>query len=278
MKKVFYLGPEGSYSSIVAFKILNQKDYQFISCTSFLEIVTNTINTRDAIGVLPIENSITSDIHENIDFLFKNNLAILREAFLRINLHLLGFPHATVQSITSVYSHPRALAQCSKYIASHKLKIHEVSSTSAAKEMVLEKQDKTAAVIGSKELAIDGKLTILSKHTGNDRFNLTRFVFIAADEKLLHPVVKNKATIIFKVMHTPGSLAKLLNEFAKSNINLTKIESRPIPGTSWEYEFWIDIENVTTDLNIPHILDILKKSTLSYKVIGMYQTGEIFES
>jgi prephenate dehydratase len=276
MKKVFYLGPEGSYSHIAVTHAL-VGDYQYVSCASFLEIVNNTLFTNHALGILPIENSITSDIHENIDYLFKNNFFILQEVFLSIHLHLIGLPTARLSEITTVCSHPRALAQCTKFIAKHSLKIQETTSTAIARDIVVTKQDPHMAAIGSRELLQDA-VQLLAENIGNDSYNLTRFVCIGIDHREYHAAVHNKATIIFKVLHTPGSLAKVLHEFAKTHVNLTKIESRPIPGTKWEYIFWVDLENDETDIDVAEIKTILEKNTVSYTIIGTYQTGKIIES
>lgn len=278
MKHIFYLGPHDSFSHAITKKVFAKQDFQFISCMSFLEIVTNTICLKGSIGVLPIENSITSDIHENIDFVFKNDINIIIEAYLRINLHLVGLPGKKLQEITSVYSHPRAFAQCTQFIKTHHLIMHETTSTAAAKQLILQHSQTNEGAIGSQELAADGKLAVIERNIGNDKYNLTRFVFLSTDQTYAGVIVKNKTTIIFKLPHTPGSLAKILNEFAKAHVNLTKIESRPIPGTSWEYEFWVDIEESSTVLDMTQIVDILRKNALNYKIIGVYQSGKIYES
>lgn len=275
--KIFYLGPEGSYSYIAVKNGIKKESTQFISCKNFSEIVNNTLVDSKSLGVLPIENSITSDIHENIDFIFKNNLYIVYELFLLINLHLIGLKNTHLLNIRKVFSHPRALAQCTKFIAENHLKTDEVSSTASAGNIILEKKDISLGAIGSKELILNPKLKIIKENIGNDKYNMTRFVFISRNQNSFLSDQKNKITIIFKLSHTPGSLAKLLNEFAMANLNLTKIESRPIPGTTWEYMFWVDIEDKNS-LDVQILKNILEKNTISNKIIGVYQKGEIIES
>jgi len=278
MKKVFYLGPEGSYSHSIAKQMFGKRDYELIAQESFGEIINHTTSITHSIGVLPIENSITSDIHENIDHLFTHDMTISQEAFLRINLHLVGLPTATREDITEVYSHERALAQCSKFIAEHNLKAHPSQSTSRGRDIILEKNNKSVAVIGSKILVEKNKLKILQENIGNDKYNMTRFVFVVKDFSDDLQSIKNKASIIFKVPHVSGSLAVLLQEIAKLKLNLTKIESRPIPGTNWEYQFWIDLENITGPLEKKILDTLFKKNTLEYKILGIYPSGKIYES
>ncbi|HSW96742.1 MAG TPA: prephenate dehydratase domain-containing protein [Candidatus Saccharimonadales bacterium] len=278
MKKIFYLGAEDSYSYIISKQVILDKNHILISAKNFSEIVESTIKTKNAIGVLPIENSITSDIHENIDYLFKTDLKILYEAFLRIKLHLIGFKQATIKDIKNVYSHERALAQSSIFIKAHQLTIHEQQSTSESKEKVLQEQDKTNGIIGSAEISNHPQLQTLQTDIGNDPYNMTRFVFVGSTNTELVTGIKNKTSIIFTIPHMPGALAQLLTVIAQAHLNVTKIESRPIPGTNWEYQFWIDIENTNGELLKEQIEQIFIKNTLSYKNIGIYPKGEIFES
>lgn len=277
MKKLFYLGPEDSYSYIVTKQIMLEKEYELVAVESFSEIAENTVKIKNAIGVLPIENSITSDIHENIDYLFKTDVKIFYEAFLRINLQLIGLKDAVMEDIKTVYSHERALAQCSNFIKEHNLATHETQSTAQGKELLLQKHDKTIGIIGSKILAKHPQLKILQENIGNDTYNMTRFVFmIQGNDNFANNA--NKASIIFTVPHMPGALAKLLTELADKHINVTKIESRPIPGTNWEYQFWIDIENPNGAITTEQIANLFDKNTLAYKVAGIYPSGEIFAS
>src|SRR5205085_5788746 len=108
--------------------------YSLVACPNFLEIVNKALIDKTSIGVLPVENSITSNVHENIDYLFKNNLHIVHEAFLKINLHLIGLKETKLTNITTVYSHQKALSQCTSFIKKHSFKIIETSSTAAGKD------------------------------------------------------------------------------------------------------------------------------------------------
>ena len=271
--KVYFLGPVNSYSHLAAKHILPQEE--LISVETFGQIVEKILTDENAVGVLPIENSITSDIHENIDALFRNNhVSIIAETYVKIALHVIGLEEATMQDITEVYSHPRALAQCTNFIKKHHLAVDETTSTSKAKDIIVEKNLKNLAAIGNSLLEEKGKTKILEKNIGNDAINMTRFVFVSEQQTINN--TKNKTSIIFKVPHIPGSLAKILTKLAEIDLNLTKIESRPIPGTSWEYYFWVDVEKQNLDME--KVKQILDTETTEYRVLGTYQKGDVYQS
>lgn len=281
INNVYFLGPKGSYS----YKIIQKVDAarNAVGCTNFAQIVKNVIDDKDSIGVLPIENSITSNVHENMDFLFKENLKVVAEGYLNIRLCLIGLKDARTHDVKKVYSHPQAIAQCKKFILKHNYLISETDSTAAAKDLILDSGDTSNAVIGDSILADDSRLAIINENIGDEKFNITRFIFVASnfgDRNILINLssINNKASIMFTIPHKPGSLAKLLTQFAVSNINLAKIESRPIPATNWEFQFWVDIENEPDrEIDGKILADILKKNTKSYKIIGIYPSGKIYD-
>lgn len=270
--KIFYLGPEGSFSHIIAKHFSNE---ELEPQNSFLEIITKIKSDKDCAGILPVENSSTSDVHENIDYIFNGGLRIIEEQYLKINLHLIGFENQKLENITKVYSHPKALSQCSEFLIKNKLETEFCESTSASREKLLERKIKNEAIIGSLELA-KTPLKIIESHIGNSSFNLTRFVKVVHSDSDFENKEGNKMTILFKVKHEPGSLAQVLSSLAKIGVNLMKIESRPIPDTKWEYQFWMDIE--VDKNNHELIFTTLKNETLDYKLVGLYNRGDIFES
>lgn len=138
MKRITYLGPQNSYSHIAAKKMFPH-GYSFTLCKTFSDIIAVVETDKNAIGILPIENSTTSNIHENIDYVFSNRVHIIAEAYLHIHLHLIGLPQSTVSTIRTVYSHPKALLQCSTFIRQHHFKSLETTSTSEARTIVMKK-------------------------------------------------------------------------------------------------------------------------------------------
>lgn len=276
MKKIYYLGPEGSYSWIVTKQCFSKDN--LVPCGTFSEIIDNVISKPESLGVLPIENSITSNIHENIDYMFIHDLKIIGEAYLKINLHLIGIKGAKINNLEQIYSHPKALSQCSHFIEKQKLIAIEANSTAKAKDIIVAEKNIRKACIGSKELAKNKRLEILKENIGNVKNNMTRFIFISSKPIKKLPKLANKITFIFKLKHKPGTLANILTKLAAVKANLTKIESRPIPETNWEYDFWVDIDLSQAKANSEKIIEIITANSLDHKIMGIYQKGAVYES
>lgn len=273
---IYYLGPEKSYSHILAKQAFSGSLYKLTALPTAQDVVEKAKIEVDCIGVLPIENSITSSVHEHFDLTFDGDIHIIGEANLEVKLHLIGLEGSEMQAITGVHSHPKALAQCSNFITEHNLSTKPHNSTSSALEHIITIKDGSQAVIGSKELEIEGKTKLLQASIGNQAYNLTRFIFLS-QEKNSESSENNKMSLTFKVKHEPGSLAKVLTRLAEiEKTNLTKIESRPIPGMTWEYNFWVDIE-VGND-RISQVLSTVKEETLEHNILGIYKIGQTYSS
>ncbi|MDQ6984978.1 MAG: prephenate dehydratase domain-containing protein [Candidatus Dojkabacteria bacterium] len=271
MKTVYYLGPKQSYSGIISSKCFDSNDYNLEPSDNFNEIVKRCITNSNTIGVLPIENSITSTVHVNIDFMFKKELRIVGEANMDIVLNLIVLEGAEIKDIKEVYSHPKAIAQCSEMINERGYGVNESKSTAAGAEDILKLKDKTKACIGSAELAKKKGLKILIENIGNYSNNVTRFIFVSNNVFEVEESAKDykKISVIYRVSHSAGSLANLLTSIGGIGISLTKIESRPIPDTNWEYAFWIDmLVDSSTEIGLKTILD---KCTIEYSIIGRYR-------
>ena len=268
---IYYLGPAGSFSEVV---VRNQfaKENIFIPLQSFPEIVNKVEQDENGTGALVIENSISSSVHVSVDLIYKSNIYILGEAYMKMKMDLMGIANSSLKSITNVYSHVQALSQCSKYLQREKYKSHEMQSTSEAAEFVKNSNDISKAAIGSKYLADLMDLKIIQSDIANEKYNLSRWIFVGKSKKLLSNKI-NKVTYIFKVKHEQGSLVKVLKRISEEKGNLTKIESRPLPGTDWEYGFWIDIEMPENNQNIFDTL--MEKETLECRVVGQYEKGTL---
>ena len=273
MKKISILGPEGSFSYILALKIKERLNSEIILSDNFNDIISSI---GDNYGLLPIENSTTSNVHENIDSLFNSRLYILGEAFLSIKLNLIGLKNSKLTDIDKVYSHPKALSQASKFLIEKNLKTEFVSSTSKGQEIVLCENIKNIAAIGSSHLIDKENLKILESNIQNNKINKTRFLIVSKQEDLSEKQGSLKASIIFKLSHQPGSLVRILNYFSENNLNLTKIESRPIPNTEWEYSFWVDF--ILDSRKIKKVLDEMKDKVVSMQLLGVYPNLGTFDS
>jgi len=268
---MYYLGPPGSYSEIIAKKMFATDKYTLIPVDGFDDIVERVCH--DGRGILGIENSISSSVHESIDALFQSEVYIIAEASMKIKLYLGGMEHASLTHITDVFSHSQALAQCSTFIKKNNLKIHKTSSTAAAIDKVLSAHDVSYGAIGGNSSIKEKGLSIIAENIGNSKHNMTRWVIISQNPKPLFPSI-NKATYLFRIKHKPGSLVAVLKSIADVKGNMTKIESRPVPGSDWEYAFWIDVEIPKGSL---HAIDTaIAKESLTYRRIGAYQKGRLY--
>jgi prephenate dehydratase len=280
MKKIYYLGPKGSFNDILITKIFaNSPENELVMCNSFPEVVEKVKSDKGSIGALGIENSISSDVHENMDIMFKERLCIIGEAGIKITMNLIGLKGAVLADIKEIYTHPQAILQCSNFLKDHSIAAIKVDSTAAGKAYILEKQEKNLGAIGSSALANgDDKVEIIESNIANIKHNMTRFIFISTDSQTVPELGENanKLTYVFQLKHEPGSLAKVLTELAKEKVNLTKIQSRPIPGTDWEYNFWVDMEIPYT--TIDKVNQILQQHTLDYHLLGAYEKGKVYES
>jgi prephenate dehydratase len=227
--------------------------------------------SKASIAIVPIENSITSSIHANVDMLFEGNFTITNEIFLQINLGLFAQTGLQLTDITEVYSHPQALAQAAKVTKLHGWSTHETSSTSAALNQII--KSKSAAALLPISTNVSG-IECLLKEVQDTEENQTRFITVANNPLNLEQ--GTKASLLIEITHEVGSLEKLLADFAKHKINLSKIESRPIPGKNWSYRFWIDVT-----LPEPARFEELNKQLSEYssietfKIIGIYTPGKV---
>jgi prephenate dehydratase len=266
--KIYYLGPAGSFSEIVVRNRFKKED-SFIPLQSFSEIVKKTEEDVNSIGALVIENSISSSVHVSVDLMYKSNVSIIGETFMKMQMDIIGLPGANLKTVTDVYSHVQALSQCSNYIQ-NKFTAHEMQSTSEAAEFIKNSKDNTKGAIGSKYLADKLNLKILDTNIANEKHNLSRWIFVKKSMESLSKEI-NKVTYIFKVKHEPGSLVKVLQRISDEKGNVTKIESRPLPGTDWEYGFWIDVEIPENSVDV--FRKIMDEETIEYRVVGIYAKG-----
>jgi chorismate mutase/prephenate dehydratase len=275
-KKIVYQGIEGSYSYLVGIKYFGSKNI-FIGVNNFKEIFKNVEERKADFGVVPIENSIAGSVYENFDNLNKFKVKVIGECYLEIEHHLLGIKaklpfNLRIKFIKKIYSHPKALEQCNKFLDKYPY-IEKIaySDTASAAKLISELNDITIACIANKECAKIYNLEILRENIQDNRNNLTRFLIISS--KQINIPHTNKASLIFTLPHIPGSLYNALKIFAEFKINLTKIESRPIPEKPFEYFFFVDFI-FSKDVNLNYVLKEFKKKVNRIKILGIYESGE----
>jgi prephenate dehydratase len=280
MAKLLFLGPEGSFSHILAKQLLSDQSWNFElqACETFSEIAARLEDSSEDRGLLVIENSITSDVHEAVDLFFAKKLWIEAEAQLRITMNLVGLEQAKLEDIRTVSSKLPAIAQCSEFIASRSLKATFTDSTSQALMNIIASGDCTAAAIGAKALIEEYPGTkILAENVGNQINNLTRFVLVRNREnETTFAKNSNKLTLIVELPHVTGALARYLSILADVQANLTRIESRPVPGTDWEYQFWIDLE--VPEGKLESVIAQARTFASNFQLLGVYAKGKVFKS
>ncbi|HTK03492.1 MAG TPA: prephenate dehydratase domain-containing protein [Alphaproteobacteria bacterium] len=266
-RNVYFLGPEGSYSDLASKKMFPYSSR--VPVDNFQEI-TKMVAGGDAIGVLPVENSTTTTVYENLARLYERNLVIVGEFSLKIVLNLVGVEGCKLTEITQVLSHPKALEQCSEIINTHGMEAIPVDSTSAAMQQIVNLKRTDMAAIGSMEGAQEFGLGIIAENIGNFKDNQTRFVAVRK-RKSVEEFDTDKATkvsLILKIKDEPGSLHKITGEIFHAGGNLKYIQSRPIPENLGSYLFLVDI----TGKDLSAVVRAVEESAQETFILGAYGT------
>jgi len=227
-------------------------------------------------AVIPMENTLAGSVHENYDHLLHFDVRIAAETNLRIVHNLIAYPGVHFTDIRKVYSHPVALNQCLKFFARHR-KLHRFPfyDTAGSVKMVMEQRAPDGAAIASSVAAGIYGGTILKRSIEDDRRNFTRFLLLYASKKLppARPAKEWKTSLVFTTRNTPGALFRGLAAFALRDLNLTKIESRPLHGKPWEYLFYVDFLGRESEPRVKNALRHLAEIADFMRVLGSYPPG-----
>jgi prephenate dehydratase len=219
-------------------------------------------------ALAPIENSLAGSIHQNYDLLLRHDLHIVGEYFLRVQHCLIANPGVKMEDVKKAISHPQALGQCAGYLRSHGIKAEQVYDTAGSVKMLKESGAMDVAAIASRRAAEIYGMQILQEGIEDNPENYTRFLVI--QRELIIPAGESKTSIVFTLKNVPGSLFKAMSVFALRDIDLTKIESRPLQGKPWEYLFYIDFIGSIHDEASKRALDHLEEYALMLRVLGSY--------
>ncbi len=247
-----------------------------MECSSFRELAVSVAKSNVDVGVMAIENTIAGTILTNYSLLSEYNLKIVGEVYMPIQHHLMAYPGQNIEEIKEIYSHPMAILQCELFIDAHPyIKISEYSDTAAAAKYVSICKKKGLAAIASENAAKEYGLEIISKNIQTITSNFTRFFIIKNCYKQENDYF-NKASLIFKISHTIGSLSQILSLISSLGINMTKIQSIPIIQRPWEYSFYVDI----IFNNIKYYENMKKKiqkipCLYQLSIMGEYKNGRI---
>lgn len=274
MKKIAYQGIAGAFSHITA-QMLFGIENDFVGKGRFKEIFEDVTAGRADYGVIPIENTLAGSVYENYDLLQEYPVHVTAEEKTRIEHHLLVLPGTKVESLKRVFSHAKALEQCEDFFAQYP-HIEEViyGDTAGAAKHVAEVKDRSFGAIASREAAELYGLEILQTNIEDNPHNWTRFFVISKLPD--YPADSNKASVMFSVSHKPGSLFRALKIIAENNLNMSKLQSRPIEGKPFEYFFYVDVEFEGMPMEkARNILEMLQSETHFLKILGFYKKDNL---
>jgi len=263
---VAFQGEAGAYSEQAVFGYFGS--VETVPCESFDVVFDSVISGECESGLIPIENSLAGSIHQNYDLLLRHDLHIVGEYLLRVQHCLIGFPDVKKSDIKKAISHPQALGQCAAYLRNLGIKPEIVYDTAGSVKMLKASGERTTAAIASRRAAELYEMQIIEEGIEDNEENYTRFLAIQRESVL--PTGEAKTSIVFTLKNMPGALFKALSVFALRDIDLTKIESRPLQGKPWEYLFYIDFIGSTSDEVSKRALDHLGEYAMTLRVLGSY--------
>jgi len=275
LKRVSFQGIEGAYSELAGRKYFAPYlDHTLFTGAATLEQVVNAVEDGDAdYGLVPVENTTAGSINEVYDLLSVAQVAIVGEEVLRVEHCLLAMEEMPLGQLRQVYSHPQALAECMRFLSKlPNCQALPYADTAMAVKKVKEENDTGLAAIGSEEAGRLYGLKILRRNIEDQPNNYTRFLVLAKKPSAVDRRIPCKTSLIMATSHEEGSLLRALSLLHEYKINLSKLESRPIPGMPFQYLFYIDFEGNTADPKVAEALEKLRSATTSLKVLGSYPT------
>ncbi len=269
-------GYEGSFHQVAAQKFFG-KNIPVIPCASFRDLIKFASDARQSAGaVMAIENSIAGSILPNYNLLKKSSLKVIGEVYLSISQNLLVNKGIQLTDIKEVHSHPMAILQCLDFLEQYNWKLIETEDTALSAKHLQQHKSKHIAAIASKLAAELFDLDIIGPDIQTQKTNITRFLVLKRADDVTNIEGADKASLYFQTDHSKGVLAKVLTNIAKADINLSKLQSMPIPGSNFNYGFYADLEfDQIKQLNT--VLRSIESLTNSVKLFGVYKKGKLIK-
>jgi prephenate dehydratase len=270
-----FQGERGAFSEEAALKLAGP--HATLVPRPTFEAAFSAIDDRLADYILaPIENSLAGSVHRSFDLLVESDLHIIGEVIIPIVHNLIALPGARINDLAVVESHPVALAQCEQFFIAHpSLKRVAAEDTAGSVRDMMKLGDPKRAAIASRRAAEIYGATILQEHLEDDRENYTRFLLLAPKSLPSdNASVADKLSLVFELQHRPGALYHSLAPFARRNINMMKIESRPIRGKPWQYRFHLDLQASMSDPEVSAAIAELEKLSAQFRILGSYKAAE----
>jgi prephenate dehydratase len=267
-----FQGELGAFSQAAAEKLLGKRAKMY-ACETFKDVFEALRSAAVTHAVVPIENTLHGSVHENYDHLLDYDARICGETSIRISHQLIALPDVRFQNIRRVFSHPVAINQCRKFFDKYRhMQPVPFYDTAGSVKMLREKSPPGAAAIASESAATIYGGRILKRNIEDDRQNFTRFFLLTKQQEIFAPSDRPwKTSLVFATRNIPGALFKAMACFALRDLNLTKIESRPLRGKPWEYLFYLDLLGRDSDPAVRNALANLAETTHFVKVLGSYR-------
>ena len=262
-------GVEGAYSQFACDKMFSYPSIMYFS--GFEDVFKAVDSGLCRYGVLPLENSTAGSVNKVYDLMNKYKFYITHSIKLLIGHALLAPEGTSLSGVKEIFSHEQAISQCSEFIASLGVKVTVCENTAAAAKMVSDSGRTDCAAIGSKDCAELYGLKVLESGIQNTDNNYTRFICISKKPEI-YPGA-NKTSIMMTIPHKPGSLYNIISRFAALGLNMTKLESRPIPGSNFEFMFYFDIDASVYSENLKALLSELENDAEQFSYLGSYTEG-----
>ncbi len=276
MKRIAIQGILGSFHDIAAHEYFDGEQVQIICCATFEQVFENIRRDPTVIGLLAIENTIAGSLLHNYELLRDSGTTIVGEHKLHISHCICCLPDDDWATVSEVHSHPVALMQCRSYLANHPdLKAVEDEDTAGSAEYIAKHRCRGLAAICHADAAKMYGLKVLENHIEDNKHNFTRFLVVTDPRKadFLRPLNQaDKASIVFSLPHTEGSLSKVLTILSFYDINLTKIQSLPVIGHEWEYMFYVDV-TYNDLIRYRQSIDAITPLVKSIKILGEYSAA-----
>lgn len=274
--RVAYLGGQGTYSQLACHKYFSRRPGKLVEmgCANFEQITGKVENGQADFGLLPIENTSSGSINEVFDLLQHAQVSIVGEVTHSVEHCLLTSPETELSQISKIFAHPQPFAQCSRFLQGLGDIQHETcDSTSSALQSALKVPN--SAAIGSAQAGKHVGLEVIKTGLANQQENHSRFIVVARKPLHVSKQIPTKTSLIMATKQQAGSLADALMVFKQHNINLVKLESRPVPGNPWEEVFYVDLEANLVDNDVKQALEQLKEHTQYVRVLGCYQSESL---
>ena len=270
MRKVAIQGVRGAFHELAANKYFDN-DIKIIECDTFSDLCKALKNNDADCAIMAIENTLAGAILPNYSLLEEHNFNIHGEIYMRIEMNLMTLPGQNIEDLEEVQSHPMAILQCKPYFDKYpNIKLREIEDTAIGAKKLNENVYKNIGIIASETAAELYDLDIIAKGIETDKKNFTRFLILSNDKDIIDS--PNKASIVFSLQHQVGSLVDILTILKCHEINMTKIQSSPIIGQPYEYNFHIDLswENY---YYFKHAMDIVERNVAHLRILGEYKAG-----